>query len=363
MYIPMIDTLYFSLDIANYPSVALDLLEELEVLKAQARVQSVNKSSDKTTIDIGSMTFEVLPNGANGFAYILHNSCYQLKIAQFRSNNPNFYPIMVNIKAEALWSLSPEGVYSEICEFISQNIGEITSNKVSRVDLCCHTDSIDFTQSSTELFKGNYRSTNVRFYNRQISGMEYGNRASKVFCRIYNKLLEVKQKNSKLWFFEIWDMFEWDGAKTVWNIEFELKRNYLTGVHIDTVEDVFASLSSMWHYLMDEWLVMTNNDRTRIENATINPEWAYISTLFNDYISRPLIKRDRQMHVDSHALIPALNGYAKKIAALRNTSNIDDAFSDIKGSVDRYNTRRGTTFENEVDETQRLLKGANYNVR
>ena len=37
------------------------------------------------------MTFEVLPNGKKGYAYILHNDLYEINLSQYRSRMKNFF--------------------------------------------------------------------------------------------------------------------------------------------------------------------------------------------------------------------------------------------------------------------------------
>ncbi|MEG1779052.1 MAG: hypothetical protein RR263_03040, partial [Oscillospiraceae bacterium] len=69
----MIDTFKFSVDIENFEESIERYAEELDSLKLIAKYNSSDLLSDKVTITIGKMTFEVLPNGAKGYLYILHN--------------------------------------------------------------------------------------------------------------------------------------------------------------------------------------------------------------------------------------------------------------------------------------------------
>ncbi|HHY52121.1 MAG TPA: hypothetical protein GX499_02620 [Clostridiales bacterium] len=357
MYIPMVDALAFGLDIEAYEDSAALVLQQLEQCKETAKSRMKDKSPEKVTYQLGDMAFEVLPNGANGYAYILHNHLFQIKIAQFRSTNPNFFPVKVIIKAEALWSLSPEDAFATAYQLVNEQIGTVIANKISRMDLCCHMDTIAFDKVHLDHFKGNFRSTNTRAFNRVVSGIEFGTRSSKVFSRIYDKTLEVKQKGQKLWFLDIWQNHGWDGKQTIWNVEFELKREFFSHFRLDSVEDAFGSLSSIWHYLMDEWLVLTLNDRTRIENATICKEWLTASKQFDHYVSCPLIAPEKQMARDAEVLIPALNGYAKKISAFRNVPHLKEAFHGLEEDIKRYNRRKGTTFEAEVEKVRSLICG------
>lgn len=52
----------------------------------------------KHIILIGNQTFQLLQNGSKGYAYILHNDFYKIKIAQHRSTSENFFPLFIKIK-------------------------------------------------------------------------------------------------------------------------------------------------------------------------------------------------------------------------------------------------------------------------
>lgn len=125
MLIPMIDTLAFGLDIENYQEGISKYADELLRLKETAKEYSLHKLSEKATITIDEVTFKVLANGKEGYAFILHNSEYELNLAQFRSNKDNFYPVKVRIKSECLWSKGVEDAYQFIYERMSRSFGNI----------------------------------------------------------------------------------------------------------------------------------------------------------------------------------------------------------------------------------------------
>ena len=225
MLIPMIDYFSFGVLQDDYIKNITPLLEELKMKKEKAKEHQINKASEKTVITINDLTFEVLANGANGYAFILHNSEYQVQLMQYETTNKSFYPVKVYIKAEALWSMNPYRAYNFIYCWLEKSFGKIKCTKVSRVDLCCHIDIIDFDYSYVNNFKGSYKKTNVRSDNRKFSGIEFGVRESKVYCRIYNKKLEVDTKRNKLCYYDQWKNNGWNG-KSVWNVEFEIKRDF-----------------------------------------------------------------------------------------------------------------------------------------
>ena len=354
MLIPMIDYLSFSVDVEQYTNSINRYLDELNRLKNLAKEYSANKTTDKAVINIGGSTYEVLANGANGYAFILHNSEYEVKLAQFRSKNNNFNPIKIRVYSECLWSKGPAIAFNDIYVWVKENFGLIIDNKISRLDLCCHVDSLRIDYEMIGDFKGLYRQKNIREYNRAICGLEFGSRSCKVFCRIYDKTLEVIQKRTKLWFFDIWES---NGLNTVqiWNVEFELKREFFKDYGIETVEDAVDYLNSIWKHCTEEWLVLTNNDKTRIENSSKNEVWQEISNSFSCYISKPLIKRVKQLEADADALIPATIGNITTVAARLGESNIIEAWAVIKEKGERYLKRKSVTYKEQINEKISLL--------
>lgn len=354
MLIPMIDSLFFSLDFENYCEVIKKYANELETLKKLAKRYSLNKSSEKSIITIGNMSFEVLANGANGYAFILHNSQFEIKLALFRSKQTNFYPVKVRIKSDCLWSKSPASAYGYIYQWFEKFFGKIIANKVSRADLCCHTDLLKVSSGIIEIFKGLFKKTNLRYDVRQLCGIEFGVRKSAVYCRIYNKSLEIKRKNLKKWFYDIWKKYGLKG-KDVWNIEFELHREFFKNYGIESVEDLFNHLNSVWKFCTEHWLVLVVVDRTRIENCSVDPVWQQIANAFNQYVSEPLIKREHQVRADAEALIPATIGNITTVAARLGINNNEHAFYTIMQKGEKYLDLKNHTYKTKIDEKISLL--------
>ena len=164
------------------------------------------------------MTFEVLPNGSRHHAYILHNDLYEIKLAMYRSSSGDSYPIFIKIKSVCLWSKGYIKAWEEIKTFIEKSIGEILDNKVSRIDICCHTDELDLISSDIDNFSGKFRSDEIYRSDRRLSGFTFrSGKNKKAFCRIYNKTLEIEQKRQKTWFYAIWKNHNMKNSD-VWNV-------------------------------------------------------------------------------------------------------------------------------------------------
>jgi len=351
----MIDTLIAMIDIENYNESAKNLHEILEKKKNEAKSALTENQSKIICLQIGDMTFEVLPNGKKGYAYILHNDLYEIDLAQYRSKNKDFYPVYVKIKSECLWSFGPKDAWNHIYKWVDDNIGKIINNKISRIDLCCHTDELMLTPEDSETFKGQFYTHNIYFFRRKVTGMNFGSSASnKVYCRIYDKVLEITQKKSKKWFYQIWKDEKLD-CKKVWNIEFQINREFLKDHYINTVLQAYDSLGSIWEYCTKFWLVKIIEDNKNISRCSTDETWKKVQQSFEHFKHRPLIKREKQLNDDADAIIPGAYGIFTTFAAKKGITDISMALKVFGMNGNRYLKSKKLDFEKVVNKKQALL--------
>ena len=370
----MIDTICITLDILNYGKIdieeigKIDILSILEEKKAEAKEKSMNNMAHKQIIQIGNQGFEILSNGSKGYAYILHNDSYEVKLAQFRSTKESFYPVFIKIKSECLWSKGVFEAWEIIKNWIIENVGQIKTvreengqdkmlTKVNRIDLCCHTDEICLKYEDIETFAGKYQLDTIYRHRRNVASMYFGSGTTgKIMCRIYNKTLEVKQKGQKLWFFDIWKDKKLNPDK-VWNVEFQISRDFLKEVKLNTVEEVFDNLKTLWQYCTKAWIEKKILDRTRIERCSTAPEWLSIQKAFDDFKGKGLIARDKQMNTSAFALIPGTIGNITSYAARAEVTDIEQLFKMIKSQGIKYLNTKEISLEEVIEQKMSLMIG------
>lgn len=352
----MIDTLLFFIDIENYDDIIDTLTTKLDKKKEEAKEAIRNNSSKIVSIEIGSMTYEVLPNGKKGYAYILHNDLYEVDIAEYRSRNKDFYPIFIKIKSECLWSYGPYQAWTNVCQWVLDNIGNITDEKISRIDLCCHTD--EFCIASDDLvenFKGQFYTQTAYWYRRKVNAMTFGSSASnKIFARIYDKVLEINQRKSKKWFYEIWKNAGMNCGK-VWNIEFQINREFMKDRNINSVNDAFNNIGSIWEYCTIQWLLKINLDNERSTRCSINEKWLQIQKCFKEYDSKPLIKREKQLNMDAEAMVPATYGNITTFAAKLGMKDPAMVLKQLHNRGEEYLKSKKLNFKKIVSKKEALL--------
>lgn len=355
MFIPAIDKLCATVDIKDYEVSTSDLILKLEQKKNEAKMVAANNASQKTLINIGTQTFEIYPIGTRGYAYILRNDGYEVKISQYRAKNKDFFPIFIDVSSEYLWNKGPKESWDIITKWLKDNFGEVVGNKINRIDLCCHTDEISLTEEDCKTFEGKFHEDTIFRHRRKVNAMCFGSRKNqKIYCRIYNKTLETEKQRKKLWFKNIWSSRGMDITK-VWNIEFEIKREFFKEVKIDTVEDAFERIKSLWDYCTKTWLIKKNNDRSRIERSTISEKWNKLQEAFTDYESKEMIKREKQLEVNAMALLPGTIGNITSFAARAGITDIDKVVNIIKTNGHRMLLKKETSYEEIIGEKMNLL--------
>ena len=159
----------------------------------------------------------------------------------------------------------------------------------------------------------------------------------------------------KPWFIELWNKNDLD-INNVWNLEFELKSEFLREFKIITIQDIENKLKDVWRYCTTNWLVKVDKTNARIERCKINPEWIEIQKAYDEFNSIGMIKRQKQIDMEADILIPSIIGNITSYSARRKIANINVAFDELKGSAEKFLKVKETNFEKEVQNKMILLK-------
>lgn len=347
-YVSNIDTIYVLIDVKNYEINSKEILNYLQKEKEKTKLNVTNNPTYKHYININDIDFCLMPNGTKGYAYILRNNGYEIKIAQYKSKIMSLLPIQVRISSEYLWSVGLENSWAIIYNWIVETFGNIEVEKVCRLDLCTHISDIDLTTNWENTYKGTFKKRNIYLTNTPINAITFGSRNSKnVYCRIYNKTLEIQEKKHKTWFYAIWNK-NYLNPENVWNIEFEIKSEVLRNYNLYTVNDILTHLKNIWVLCTTKFLIKINNDNTKVERCSINSEWLEIQKCFDNFKSGPLIDREIKEDYDASALIPIIIGGITSYCAYKKILTIDDTINNLKENGEKYFTKKATTFEKEI---------------
>lgn len=347
-----VDTIYILSDIENFDK--LEILNYFKEEKEKALLAATNNAK-KHLITINELTFQLLPNGSQGYTYILQNNLYEVKIAQKRAKLENFYPIQIRIKSGNLWSNGLINAWAIIHNWVVETFGNIIRHKVCRIDLCCHIADIDFITDYNKVYKGKFKKKELFYSGNNANAITFGSRKNKgIYCRIYNKTLEIQETKSKMWFKEIWKQNNIN-TNNVWNIEFEIKGDILREFNLIEMNDVYTHLKDLWSYCTNKYLVKVERVNSRIERCPISDQWKEIQSAYDNFSSVGLIERRKQVDIDANSLIPTIMGYMTSYSARKGEININTAFSKIFNDGQKFLKNKETDFEKEVKNKMLLI--------
>lgn len=354
-YIVNIDTLCILINIEKYEENNKNLFEYLSIEKEKAKMLSKDNSTYKHLIEINGFTFQLLSNSCRGYAYILKNEFFEVKISQFKSKIENFYPIQVRFSSEVLWSKGVNNAWAIFYNWVVETFGNIIDNKVCRLDLACHISDVDFTSNYNNVYKGNFKKIQVFYNGKSINSICFGSRKNKnIYCRIYNKTLEIQENKKKNWFVDIWKNNNLN-IDNVWNIEFEIKSEFFRKYNLNTLSDILSSLNDIWKYCTEKWLIKIDRTNIRVERCKVNNNWLEIQKCYESFKSKELIERDKQLMINAEKLIPNIIGNITSYSAMKNENNINLAFIDLLENSKKYFLKKQTSFEEEVKNKMRLF--------
>jgi hypothetical protein len=356
------DWFSFTADFDGYDAYVNNRLALLFDMLDAKRELGDDVGDDERFVNLGMFHFVVMPNGSRSYYYILHSDDLQIKLARHRSRLKTTYPVYVHFKSHFLWSslygLSDlKDKFALIIEWLEDLLGcTYIGSKINRVDLCYHTDDVpaDFT---ADCFVGRHTVDRTYRTHRLLSGVEIGSRKSqKLFLRAYNKYLEIRQ-SKKHWFMDIWLNAGLNVLK-VWNIEFQIDREFFTGTSIDdrildTAEDVMDAIPSIWNYLTTEWVTYRVPDNARRTRWSLHPWWQSLKR----FEECKKITRQKQVELPTlDAIAPPLVGYMTTAAA-RIGGSLEDGsfFKKLYALTKEYGVAYNKDFEEVVRNKKKLL--------
>ena len=353
--LPNIDTICILIDIENYEENTRDIMEYLLNEKEKTKEIQLTTPNYSNILTINNMDFSILSNGKKGYAILLKNDSFEVDVAQYKSKLQNFAPIQIRISSNMLWSEGIVDSWSLIYNWVVETFGNIISEKVCRLDLCTHISGIDFITNYENNYKGDFKKRQTFYTNSKINCITFGSRKGKnIYCRIYNKSLEILETHKKFWFYEIWKNNNLD-IENVWNLEFEIKSEFLRQFNINTVNDVILYINDIWKYCTTKWLIKIDRTNIRVERCNINSEWLEVQNAYSSFLSVGLIKKQKQLEIDAKNLIPNIAGCITSYSARKKETNIDNAFSQLSKDMQVYFYNKNTDFSNAVNNKMAIL--------
>lgn len=320
-----IDTLYLTLNVDWGSS---SFLNQLKQLKEEAIRQ------DKAMpCQIEDWLFLVQPFGRRGYEWLIESQEYTLRIGNWVEPKKTKPSVTVEIRSETLWRLGPERAVHLIVSLLKiASESDLTGSrvkdvKVSRVDLCVDVltpeafwtmEVMDYVVCRAKDFRPYLKNGSLIFF----TGIRIG--SGVLFARLYDKPLEIKVKSDKLWMYDIWGIKEVPPGGKVVRVEFQLMRQAIKELGIDTPEDLFRLSPNLWAYCTQSWLKFQDRPGTHHTQRTLLPWWEVVQ---NGYAgaqdAHPLI-RFKAVQSKQKQLIQQAYGLLSSLTALQQEQNGQD---------------------------------------
>lgn len=359
-----IDTLYYFYESNDlYDDLFLDILDQLEDAKGRFDKRDISYSNKDIKILINKQAFTF--NGkAQGFFWFTHIDEYLTIGFKDHLTNRGLNDIQIQVNAIGIYTLSLNTLIKYTDDLL---VGFITGYKpLTRVDLNIFVQS-DLSWISKEMFVARKRSYISIFKEiatkHQLQTLYIGKKP--FLLRLYNKAEELKSSKKKEMMYEYFLNNGFDSLENVFNIEFEMHRNYFKSFKIDTVDDLLQRAELLFQdcltaiRLVDLSTITDNTIDSKNKNrALTHPLWEHLSTSYklNDFLAleaplerikrksyRYTIEEAMQEHyalarkayihnivVDEQFYSEVLEYYRKETKRVPNTPFIED-------SIDFYN--------------------------
>lgn len=295
------------------------LIDELKELKLTAQnLVSDNKDERFIYKMIDGIKFHLMSSTIRGFAVTIKNGDFSISMKRFSSfNNPC---IKVEIRAEYLAREGHVNCCKFINSFIQRNLLDFFRIKISEIHLCVDVQGADLNPLDMYKFKTRARkksiendydpSNSIHLEGQEFSGLVLG--SGNFMLRIYDKTREVNKFKDKGFIKPLkWEQNpNYNEYKTVWRIEFQLRREKLKHLLddknglLDGFANVLNAIPSLWKYCINSFMYLNIDDyyvfdmirkyrvlkngvkkpltklavKKTFQRADINPLWEFIDT-------------------------------------------------------------------------------------
>jgi hypothetical protein len=302
-----IDALYyFAQSGGQYDEYYENIIEQIDNKKREFTALNYAYSDNDIIITLNSIDIKFSGTGRDGFLWFNHDF-FRVGFKD-SEKSPNIHNIRVQLNAVGIYTL---GIKS-LVEYINTVLlkGSLLSTNhfpVTRIDVNMFIQhNFNYLRKEMILSKKKNHSANIT---ERSSGYEletYYIGSNPFLVRIYNKLkeLETASEVKRELMYNYFGINGLDTQKDIFNVEFELHREFLKKYNIDTIEDALSRAQSLFELgcelikILDvSGLTEKQINSSNRKRAPILPIWEFISTHYDNkefmQITTPLEKIEK----------------------------------------------------------------------
>jgi len=290
---------------------------QLEALQQTARAHKCPAPGHMQTKDQShALMFEVLEYGHDGYRWIINSPEWSIKLGAWLQpqSRPN---AMVTLRSECLWLHGVTESIDRLSQLLQSVEGYIIKARASRVDVCSdiqlpatmwHKDLIDHKV-------GHIKKSAIHMNFDKLEGFQIGK--GTFLARIYDKPLEIAEVSKKYWFYDIWKLEKVPDDQRIIRVEFQVRREGLKQMAVDTVWDFLHHPRSLWDYCSQQWLQFAVDRKAVKRDRKILPFWTTIQNGFLGGQSGAPFIRAKMVNTKKKQLAQQLLGQASSLVAMK----------------------------------------------
>lgn len=348
-----VDTLVLAIDVRWISS---NLFRYLQKLKIEAKSGVGESPGGLMTEDKSDeWHFNVKAHGVKGYEWLLESREFGLRIGNWKT--PESRPsIMAEIRSETIHSRGPGDAVNRIVGLLEDAGARIDGIKASRVDLYV---DILFPENSWSLDLMKYavkRATDVspHFRHNQLTGISIGKGI--ISARIYDKVLEIKQQSKKFWMFDVWKIDKVPEGKRIIRVEFQLRREGIKEMGLDSFDDFLESIEKVWAYCTKKWLKFEDNPGGHHTQRSTLEWWEVVQNGFNGVQDPKPVIRSKAFRTDRIQLACQAFGQMTSLQA----ALMEEEGAGVDTKVDIF--RASETLLKALDEAGKGEKALNERI-
>lgn len=212
--------------------------------------------------------------------------------------------VLVEMGSTLLMSTRGLGpAWAELVALVDEFGGKVLWDKVSRLDVCADLPGMDAHELIDLVLKEQAvgRARIEQFYreNGRWRGIQVGR--GDCLVRMYDKVYEVTQAKPDPLKQDLLERYRWNGPQTTASrVEFQLRRDAVKSLGVDTVANYQANRAKLVAYLCESWFRLVDEVPDRENNNTQRAEthalWITVSNAFRDWagIDEPMVRQARR---------------------------------------------------------------------
>ncbi|MGE4297635.1 MAG: hypothetical protein AB7E47_06365 [Desulfovibrionaceae bacterium] len=308
--------------------------------------------------------FEVRPHGMRGYEWLLVSHAFSLRFANAKrpGNRPNVY---VEIRSESLWHLGPIEAMTRVLDALKRNNAVLHNVKISRLDLCADVLMPEEMFGPELLDLAVCRARDAAMYFRRgqatfLTGIHIGRGA--MSARLYDKPREISDRGHKKdWMYSLWNLSEVPEGFKVIRVEFQLRREPLKELGLDSVWSAFTEFEHIWAYCTEKWLKFQDRPGLHHTQRSTLPWWQDVQSNIMGLCGGVPLVREKAIKADERQLTSQALGLLTSLAVLaENNAGMDagqNVFAAIR-EVFEANLMQNASRQKLADSVQ--LKRAKY---